>query len=352
MLVVTNEAILEKRVKRNRLFFWAGVVCLLGSMTSLLLGAGEPALVFVLGYPLLIVGVMLTKHGAYNNRRHGVGGYQVSSEEVQIENELKGVPPRFHLYNWVVINEQLYEHILVTPNGILLLMVKGQLGRLKASHDQFKLKQGTIGWIGSLGEPRLGSPSKDLATQAKALRDWYEQQGYELPTDGIIVFSNPRTEITSAEEMSFPVCHMHDLKLAVRGWDTELTMTVQEQQEVEKLIIKALPAAQSEKIEQLAQMPEYKRKALMEAEKPEKADKKDKGKDKDLLTTARDRARERAKASKAAAPITPGAPNQRVGLNGKPLPPKVEKPRKVRRDIDPLPKINPGAFGEVDNRKK
>jgi hypothetical protein len=315
-------------------------------MASLLVGAGEPTLVFVLGYPLLIVGVLLSKRGAFNNRRHGVGGYQTKSEEVQIEDQLKGVPPRYHLYNWVEIDGQLYDHVLVTPNGLLILKVKGQFGKVKAGHDQFRLKQGVVGWLGSLGEPFLGNPSRELAAEVKKLRGWFEKQGYDLPTDGIIVFNNPRAEITGAEEMSFPVCHIHDLKLAVRGWETELTMSAQEQQEVERLIIKSLPAEQAEKVEQLMTMPEYKRKALLEAEKPEKPEKKTEKKDPVAA------AKERAKAAKAAAPITPGAMNQRLGLNGKPLPPKPEKERKVRRDVEPLPKVNPGAFGQQDNRKK
>ncbi|MEI6043428.1 MAG: nuclease-related domain-containing protein [Chloroflexota bacterium] len=344
MLVITNQAFVDKQISRNRLLFWIGVGCLLASMVALFLGAGVPMLVFLFGYPLLILGVILTKRGAFGNRRHGVGGYQTKSEAVEIEAVLKNVPPRFHLYNWVTIGEELYEHVLVTPNGIMLLLVKGQFGKVKAGHDHFRLKQGAIGWIGSLGEPLMGNPSKDLARQVKTLRTWFEGQGYELPTDGIIIFNNPRSEILGAEEMSFPVCLMHDLKLAVRGWETELNMSIQEQQEVEKLLIKNLPTEQAVKVEQLIQVPEYKRKALMEAEKPEKVEKKD------LVATAK----ERAKTAKAASPLTPGtsAANQRLGLNGKPLPPKVEKPRKARRDVAPLPKINQGAFGETERRSK
>lgn len=340
MLVISNQAVINKNVQRNRLFFWLGVGFLVASMASLLFGAGEPTLVFVFGYPFLILGVILTKRGAFGNRRHGIGAYQVKSEEVQIEEQLKGVPPRYHLYNWVTIGGKLYDHILVTPNGLLILMVKGQFGKVKAGHDHFRLKQGVVGWIGALGEPLLGNPSRDLAAQVKALRTWFEEQGYELPTDGIIVFNNPRSEIIGAEEMSFPVCHIHDLRLAVKGWDTELNMSVQEQQEVEKLIIKNLPPEQAEKAEQLMTLPEFKRRAVMEAEKEEKSDKK------------KEPAKERSKAARAASPLTPDALNQRTGLNGKPLPPKPEKVRKARRDIEPLPKINPGAFGEVDKRKK
>ncbi len=353
MLVVTNQATVQKRIQRNRLFFWAGVVCLIGSMASLLLGASIPQLVFIFGYPLLILGVILSKRGAFQNRRHGIGGYQIKSEEGNIEEELKGVPPRYHLYNWVSIGNQNYEHLLVTPMGVLVLSVKPQIGKVKAGHDHFRLKQGPVGFIGSLGEPFLGNPARELAKQVKELRSWFEQQGYELPVDGIIVFSNARTEIIGAEEMSFPVCHMHDLKLAVRGWETELNMSVGEQQEVERLIIKNLPQDQAEKTEQLMTMPEFKRRALLEAEQAEKTDKKqrkEREKDKPALEVAR----ERAKAARANSPLnnpTGANPNQKLGLNGKALPPKAPKPRRARRDIEPLPRINAGAFGEREREQ-
>ncbi len=309
-------------------------------MASLFLGAGYPTLVFLVGYPFLILGVVLSKRGAFYNRRFGIGGYQVKSEEDQIQEELKGVPPRYHLFNWVTIGGKLYEHLLVTPNGLMIIKIKGQVGKVKAVNDNVRVRQGIIGWIGSLGEPGVGSPSRELAEEVKALRAWFEEQGFDLPTDGVIVFNSLRTEITQAEDMSFPVCHMKDLRAAIRGWETELNMGMAEQQAVEKLIIQGLTGEQASQAEQLITLPEYKRKALMETPRVEKAEK------------TKPSPPSRTRPEIPASPASPGAMNQRVGLNGKPVPPKPLKVRKIRRDVDPLPKINPGAYGETSNRKK
>jgi hypothetical protein len=61
-------------------------------------------------------------------------------------------------------------------------------------------------------------------------------------------------------------------------------------------------------------------------------------------------------ADKAKKPVAASSnlpqPGQKLGLNGKPLPPKtvVDKPKK--RATEPLRKPNPGAFGDPSSRKK
>jgi hypothetical protein len=344
MLTVTNKTEVKTVVRANRIMFWIGVGCLFGSMASLFMGGGnDPTLIFVFGYPMLILGVILTKRGAYNNRRQGLGGYKLPSEVEVIDNALGGVPPRYHLYSFLKIDKYTQDHLLITPQGVILIMMKAQLGRLKAGRDLYRLKKGVINWIGTLGEPALGNPSRELAVEVKRVRKWFEKQGYEVPVDGIVCFYNPRAEIESVADMSFPVCIVKDLRQAVRQWETELNMTADEQRELEKLLANTLSEPQKSEVIELLDMSPTKRASVLQAQEKEKAE---------VL------AAKNAKKAEKKRPVAPKptggvmSPNgQRVGINGKPLEEKeVARPKIRRRKSAPLKKPNPGAFGEY--RKK
>jgi hypothetical protein len=370
VFIVTNKAAVARGIQRNRFLFWLGVGCLVGSMGSLLLGAdpSRASFVFILGYPLLAAGVILSKRGSFNNRAYGVGGYKLKSEEVMINETLKGVPPRYHLYNYVTIDGVTIDHLLVTPLGLMLIMIKQHVGKVKADHDSYRRKGSVITSIGTFGEPGIGSPSRDLTAQVKKVREWFEKEGFDLPTDGVVVF--PYAEIIGAEEMSFPVCTMPELRQAIRGWGTDLLMNSDEQLEVEKLIVQQLPAEQVKETEELLEMPASKRAALLAAAEREKAEvarqATAKDKDKERATANADKKKEKEVAGVSAAANAKNKPEpktattgtnanpygtQRLGINGKPLPPKMVREKPHKRNVAPLPKITPGAFGDNEKRK-
>ncbi|MEI7555948.1 nuclease-related domain-containing protein [Candidatus Chlorohelix sp.] len=346
MFVVTNKAELKKRIRNNRIMFWGGVAGLVGSMLTLLIVGSSPQgafFIIIFGYPLLFLGIFLSKRGSYNNRRHAIGGYRLLSEEQDIERQLKSTPPRYHLYNYLNFAGISIEHMLVTPQGIILINMKGQQGRLKAGRDLYRMKRGFVNSIGAIGEPGIGNPSQELSRQCKRLRTWFEQKGFDIPTDGIVALNNPRANIESVSEMSFPVCMISDLREAVRQWQTELSMTAEEQIEIEKLLVGQLLQEEQAEALELLNMPAHKRIQLE--------------REQELATEAARITKDKRKIEKKPGEKKPGAsavpqPGQRVGLNGKPLPPKAveEKPRKAA--VEPLKKPNPGAFGDPAKRRK
>jgi hypothetical protein len=344
---------------------------LLASMVTLLVSAGDPrlaGLVFLLGYPFLILGLVMSKRGAFNNRRFGLGAVKLKSESDMIAEALQGVPPRYHLYNWIKLGDTAIDHLMVTPMGLMIILAKSQMGDIKAENDRYRRKAGLSIWFATLGEPGIGSPSTEMAQQVKKIRAWFEQKGYEIPVDGVVVFTNPRTKILSAEEMSFPVCQIQDLKQAIRGWETELNMTVGEQQEIEDLIIQTLPTEVADEARALAQMPGYKREALLRTQQ-EKKDSKNKAKEaaakekvrlepapkpkltpeeRERLRLERIRAAEE-KGRQAANPMAMQEPGKKVGIDGKireDRPSVIEKKLPKRR-VEPLRKPTPGAFGDI-----
>ncbi|HEX2910117.1 MAG TPA: NERD domain-containing protein [Chloroflexia bacterium] len=377
LLSISNKAEVQREIRLNRILFWLGVACLLSSMLVLFVSAGLPSLaslVFLIGYPALIIGLLLSKRGAYTNRRHGVGGYKIAPESDMLAEELSSLPARYHLYNWIKLDDLSVDHLLMTPQGAMIILARAQQGDIKAGHDRYRRKIGLTGWFSTLGEPGVGNPSLELANQVKKLRAWFEKKGYEIPVDGVVVFTNPRTKILTAEEMSFPVCHLHELKTAVRGWETELNMTTGEQQEVEDQIINALPAESAEEARTLIQMPGFKRDAYLKAQRaasgkdkekevapkaPEKPKKEEAPKPK-LTPEERERLRlERIKAAQEkgrqpANPYQPLDPGKKMGINGKvreERPAVIEKKLPKRR-VEPLRRPTPGAFGDYSGNEK
>jgi hypothetical protein len=385
ILSISNKAEVARHIKRNRRVFWVGVVALIAAMITLLITAWLPTLsglVFLLGYPFLILGLVMSKRGSFHNRRHGMGAIKIQSEADLLADVLEGVPPRYHLYSWLKLGDLPVDHLLVTPMGLLIIMAKSQIGDYRVSHDRYKRKSGLGIWFATVGEPGVGMASQEMAQQVKKLRTWFEQKGYELPVDGVVVFTNPRTKILDAEDMSFPVCHLNDLKAAVRGWETELNMSSVEQQEIEDLIMETLPSEQVAEVRALAQLPSYKRNALLRAQQEAEKEKDSKKKEKEAAL-AKEKAkaeaavkpkltpeereklrleRIRANQEKGRQPVNPMTgmmqePGKRVGIDGKvreDRPTVVEK-KPPKRRVEPLRKPTPGAFGDLpatENKKK
>jgi hypothetical protein len=364
LLSVTNKVEINRQVKINRLFFWIGIIGLAAAMAVLFLFAGNPYLVF-LGYPFLIIGLILSKRGSFNNRRHGVGGYKIASEEKLIASALDGSPARYHLYSWIKLGGVTIDHLLVTPGGLMIIKACSQMGDFKMANDNYRRKAGLATWFATVGEPGIGNPTQELNNQVKKLHAWFAEKKLEIPVDGVVVFMLPRSKVLGAEEMSYPVCKLDQLKQAIRGWETELNMTVPQQQQVEDFILESLPEDVATEARTLAQLPGYKRAAILNPEKTAKGEKvKEKVVEKKVIEpaapkprlTPEEREKLRLARIKAAQekglkghnPYAPLEPGQKMGKDGKVRevkPPVIEK-KPPRRRVAPLQRPTPGAFGD------
>lgn len=366
LLSVNNKVEVERQIRMNRIFFWAGIIGLAAAMGILFINAGNAGLVF-LGYPFLILGLIFSKRGSFNNRRHGVGGYKIASEEALLASNLEGVPPRYHLYNWIKLGGTAVDHLLVTPGGLMIIKACSQMGDYRMTNDVYRRKAGLATFFATIGEPGIGNPTRELNDQVKKLRDFFQKKGIEIPVDGVVVFMLPRTKILEAAEMSYPVCKLDQLKLAIRGWETELNMTVPQQQQVEDIIMEALPEDVAAEARTLAQLPSYKRQALLNtrqpAEKSSKVAVKEKVVEKPVEPIApkprlapeeRERLRlERIKAQQEKGrvgvnPYTPLEPGTKMGKDGKvrEVKPTIIEKKPPKRRVEPLQRPTPGAFGE------
>jgi hypothetical protein len=148
-----------------------------------------------------------------------IGNRQVSqavSEPRRIQqllDALKGFDDRYHLYNHILPGD----HILLTPHGLFVLVLKGVDGRVRCFKDKWVRDLSLRRLLRFFTEEGLGNPTKDAQRELEKVRKYIEEHSPEADVDvqALVVFANPeaRLEVTSA---SLPVLPLRRLKTHIR----------------------------------------------------------------------------------------------------------------------------------------
>jgi hypothetical protein len=214
MNVATNENFLKTQKR------WAFAIQALGMglvFLSFLLSfvyITVPALIFV-AYPALLIGWPLWLIGRGRSRRWSTAG----KVDEAFTNELKGLNNRYALFHHVVLGKTVLDHVLVSPDGVLVVEVKEGGGLVtckpdKDGADRWRLKLGIIDRIARVGDESLGNPTLTLDTKIAALREWVAAQGVlsrHLPVAGAVAFYNPATGL-HIEDSKYDVLRLPELK--------------------------------------------------------------------------------------------------------------------------------------------
>lgn len=131
----------------------------------------------------------------------------------QLVDALKGFDDRYHLYNHILPGD----HVLVTPHGLFVLVLRGVDGRIRCFKDKWLRGFSLSRLLRFFTEEPLGNPTKDAQRDLKKVSEYLEKHNTEADVDiqGLVVFVNPqaRLEVTSA---SFPVLPLRRLKSYIR----------------------------------------------------------------------------------------------------------------------------------------
>jgi hypothetical protein len=96
--------------------------------------------------------------------------------------------------------------------------------------------------------PTLGNPTADAAKQLQKLRALLAERGMaEVPTSGVIVFTNPKVQLR-VEGCSATVTRVKELKDVLRrmaGKGQNVTLTASRIREVQKILDERMQAAHS-----------------------------------------------------------------------------------------------------------
>jgi hypothetical protein len=123
----------------------------------------------------------------------------------QLVDALSGFDDRYRLYNHILPAD----HVLLTPNGLFVLIVKGVDGRIRCFKDKWVRDLSLGRLLRFFTEESLGNPTKDAQKQAKKLQEYLEEHNPEADVEvqGLVVFVNPevRLEVTGASLRVLPL---------------------------------------------------------------------------------------------------------------------------------------------------
>lgn len=147
----------------------------------------------------------------------GTRGQEQASREPQhikrLTDALSEFDDRYRLYNYALPAT----HVLLTPHGVFVLVVKGVDGRIRCFKDKWVRDMSLRRMLRFFTEESLGNPTKEAAEDVEKLQKYVEKHAPEVQVDiqGLVVFVNPgaRLETTTA---SAPVLPVRRLKSHIR----------------------------------------------------------------------------------------------------------------------------------------
>jgi hypothetical protein len=131
----------------------------------------------------------------------------------QLEDALRSLDDRHRLYSHVLPAD----HVLLTPRGVFVLVVKGMEGRIRCYRDKWVRDFSVRRLLHFFTDESLGNPTKDAQKQANKMEEFLAEQSpqAEVGVQSLVIFANPevRLEVTG---VTLPVLPLRRLKSFLR----------------------------------------------------------------------------------------------------------------------------------------
>ncbi len=203
----------ERKVRRMALFgkwaSYAGIAILAGGLVISIVMREKP---WAQGaaWTTLLVGFIVSNIGSYHFSKWGT---KIRVEHL-IAKHLKGLDDRYFLFSYIAPAE----HVLLTPQGLLVLTVRRQRGRIINDGERWRHSRSFGDWLRNFGRPSLGNPAKDIQAEMKAMRNFLAKRlpKTQVPVEGVVVFTHPRAQL-ELNKPTVPVVHIESLKDYLRA---------------------------------------------------------------------------------------------------------------------------------------
>lgn len=151
-------------------------------------------LVLIIGFTTTIISVRLTNLWI-----------RVPRPEDAIQEGLKGISNKSALYNYFHLPAR---HVLVTHQGIFPMVTRFQDGNITVKGNRFQQKRSPLTAIFSIFRmDGVGNPVSEAEAAGAYLQHLIEDYDPDIPVYPVIVFHDPRANLTFKEDPPIPVVY-------------------------------------------------------------------------------------------------------------------------------------------------
>ena len=238
MQITTNEKFVSRRSIIGR---WATIIGFLVLIAGMYVSLQQPQRPEQLWVPwtTLIVGIIALQVGKYHTMRWGTN----PRVDHALAKALKGLDNRCHLYNFIA--DVPAEHVLVTPQGVVVLEPRPFIGEVIHEGHTWKRPINPKGILQRFADGGLGNPTQEALRDADAiqrmLRDRLgDQVASTIMVFPIIVMTNSRLSLQLSKP-DVPVVLLSDLRGAVRQLKDARKLTTDVQRQLDRALRSELP---------------------------------------------------------------------------------------------------------------
>ncbi len=213
--LVINYPLIRKKARIGKIATGIGVVALgTGFLSSLRMSAERPEWgVVVASYVALIVAL-----GSLSLGRYYIGKWARRPRPDEVLAEvLKGFDSRYYLMSY--LPSLPVEHLLVTPLGLIVVVVRSLAGDIRNRGNRWSRKFNFNQFFGGFSDGSLGNPSTDATRAVSAMRELLTTglgaQAAEVPISAVAVFTDRKANL-NIENPSVPVIGPDELQNYVR----------------------------------------------------------------------------------------------------------------------------------------
>jgi hypothetical protein len=229
MRAFVNEDLVQSRARLAQRALLAGVMIF---AASAVLSFNPRHL--LLAYGLIVPGVLIAIWGL----RAGERWLQKPRVDELLDKALKGLGNAYRLYSYILPAE----HILLAPDGLYVLIVKRQGGRIICRGEKCSRPFSVARLPQVLGEERLGRPIPKARKEAQRLHRWLAGLSPDLdaPVRPVVVFAKPQVAL-EVDTPAVPTMLLADLKAYVRDAARGHDLPRKTLQELAKILDERLP---------------------------------------------------------------------------------------------------------------
>ncbi|MBN1963645.1 MAG: hypothetical protein JW910_03290 [Anaerolineae bacterium] len=204
-------AINERRVRRNRQI---AQYSFFGTLGLLILGlfvinAAPPTNALFMFAPIIILPVAMG--ATLFSVRMANAWLREPQAHVAIQDNLKGLSRRSAVYHYLLPAK----HVLITPQGVFIFIVRGQDGYFTYSDGRWSKRGGTFSALTTFfRQDGIGKPNEDAEREAAALQQLIDQIAPDsgVQVEPTILFTSANAEF-EVEDNPIPVLHATNKQL-------------------------------------------------------------------------------------------------------------------------------------------